>query len=363
MLQDEIAKFILDKRIGFREIAGILGRLFREEDLKGVRTINGVSLAELSGFRTTWTYFITEPPVTKTIGEHVEDIARYLRREIIEALGEAASPEEAAKIAAGWVQTVLRLAVLDIISVKGEPENVGHFLSGSWESRFGEAPMIESLALDDGFRIDMERLRFSGDSSEAPSLGFACFRARLFAPSGKAVAYALVNVIRKRRRREQLTAETFTYNMDIPDDDLARLGIRLMEVASSPSELFDNGDLVSVQDIVTASDQRQKGYAKRLLVAVLKDMKRRYKGIGTLVIPLSAESILVTPSNNAPPELRLMYLSATAPARRMFADSRISREAFGPRGKTLCFDEGAQLNDIEMFMERFESIADIPHQT
>ena len=120
-----------------------------------------------------------------------------------------------------------------------------------------------------------------------------------------------------------------------------------LEVARGPNRLFAKGDLVLLRWYATRDDVRRLGHANRLLKTVLADLKRRYPGIGTLIVPVTAPSMRITPGASAPADLLMRYQALTAPTRRAFTGPNRYVEQLGADSRVICFDEGPWLNSVE----------------
>uniref|UniRef100_UPI00128FFDFF hypothetical protein n=1 Tax=Escherichia coli TaxID=562 RepID=UPI00128FFDFF len=78
MPDSEIETIIRSRRIGYWHVGDILDRLFREEGVSGLKSIESIRLSDLSGFTTAWAVARNEAPIAATVGEHIKTAARMM---------------------------------------------------------------------------------------------------------------------------------------------------------------------------------------------------------------------------------------------------------------------------------------------
>lgn len=351
MAADRIAEEALKRGLGVGDVANAFGRLYRETGDKRPSPIGNRPVADFAGVPVLWTAFDNHPPGPTTIGAAIEQIGSWVARDVLRLLGDL-NPEPGRRedVASAWVRGVRALPLMQLLV----DDEFDATLLKQIDGKVDDDPLTLTKLIDldagDGYRA---RITSSRGQDGSEDLSFTHLSSNLLTGSGEIVSASHITVVRKRRRSTRLTSKDFMLDMDSQSDELKSLGVRLLEVARGANRLFAKGDLVLLRWYATRDDVRRLGHANRLLKTVLADLKRRYPGIGTLIVPITAPSMRITPGANAPADLLMRYQALTASTRRAFAGPNRFVEQLGEDSRVICFDEGPWLNFVEFAVRAY----------
>lgn len=345
MTADRIAEEALKRQLGLGYVAKAFDRLYREPRGKRPSPIGNRPVTDFVGVPVLWTAFDNHPPGPTTIGAVIERIGSWVARDATRLLGDARpEPGRREDVAAAWARRVRALPLMQLLV----DDEFDATLLKQADDKVDADPLTVAKSIDldagDGYRARITSSRGHGGSED---LSFTHVSSDLLTDSGELVSASFVTVVRKRRRSTRLTSRDFMLDMDSQSDELTSMGVRLLEVARGPNRLFAKGDLVLLRWYATRDDVRRLGHANRLLKTVLADLKRRYPGIGTLIVPVTAPSMRITPGAYAPADLLMRYQALTAPTRRAFTGPNRYVDQLGADSRVICFDEGPWLNSVE----------------
>lgn len=345
MPADRIAEEALKRGLGLGDVAGAFGRIYREPGGKRPSPIGNRTVAEFVGVPVLWTPFDNRSPAPTTIGAVIKKAGSWVASGIMRLLGDSCpEPGRSENVAAAWVRQVHALPLMQLLVDDGFDATLLKQLDDAAD----DEPSTDAKSIDldagDGYHARVTSQR-GQDGSE--DLSFTHVSSDLLTGSGEIFSASFITVVRKRRRSTRLTSKDFMLDMDTQSDELTSIGVKLLEVARGPNRLFAKGDLVVLRWYATRDDVRRLGHANRLLRTVLAELKKRYPGIGTLIVPIAAPSMRITPGENAPADLSMRYQALTASTRRMFTGPNRFAEQLGADSRVICFDEGAALNQVE----------------
>lgn len=343
--EDDLAQDAVRRKLGFGRLAEAFERIYRERERERADPIEGRPLKSYLKAPVLWADGSNMPTRPTTIAGVVETISRQVSSEMLRIVGDQhADDARRGGLAKAWARRVgevpLMMVLIDDQFDSGLLKSQENVLDQDDDS--GSRKIV--LDAGDGYRAS---LNYGAAQPGSEDLAFKSYFADLLSAEGDLISALTITVVRKRRKTYALTRQDFLYDMDSQSDELMSLGVRLLEVAGDAESLFEQGAVVMLRWLATRDDMRRQGHATRLLDVVLAEIKRDRHGIGTLVVPLSALNMRVTPSANAPDDLLDVYKALTLPVRTMFGGPNRFAAWFGGTAPVLCFDEGLRMTDVE----------------